>query len=58
MRSICQGGRVFAPGDYYQGSGLLEGWLRRGGAPPIKELKQKAEEGHRLWIFPIGKLTR
>jgi len=49
---------VFAPGDYYQDSGLLEGWLRRGGAPPIKELKQKAEEGHRLWIFPIGKLTR
>jgi hypothetical protein len=37
--SIVNPPLVFAPGDYYQGSGLLEEWLKRAGAPPIKELK-------------------
>ena len=42
--------KVFAPGDYYQGSNLLEEWLRRAGVSSIEELWGKAKKERWLWI--------
>ena len=56
LPSPCQVGEACVPGDYYQVfNQFLGNWLRKAGIPSIKGIWQKAEEEHRLWIFPTRK---